>query len=64
MYNILILLTTIIAFFRFYYCLNGKKENNPISACSANPHWITYGYKLSGIIYLNIIIIILLFKVS
>ena len=60
MYNKLIVIFTLLFLLRFYYCITGKKTSNPYSACSDNPHWGRYGYKLSLLIYLNIIIIILI----
>jgi len=59
--KILIILVLVFSSFRFYKCrYTGKKDVNPISSCSSNPAWATYGYKLSLGLVFNIIQILLL----
>ena len=59
--NILIAIIIILTLSRFYKCrYTGKKDVNPISSCSSNPPWATYGYKLSIGLSLDIIIILML----
>ena len=62
MYDKLIVVITILFLSRLYYCITGKKTNNPYSACANKPYWGVYGYKLSLLLYMNTIIILLLLR--